>query len=253
MVGMAKTTFDTVLYEKQRPLAFVTLNRPQQLNAFNLRMRDDLFQVFEAVRDDPEVEAAILSGAGERAFCVGADLTEFGRAPSQAIARDVRWKRDLWGLMLDLDKLLVAAVHGYTLGSGAEMALCCDLRLAAEDAQFGFPEAGWGLIPAAGGTQTLPRLVGKGRALEMLLTGRLVGAQEALAMGLVNWVVPKVQLRERAREVCQQITSRGAEFVQAVKRAVREGVDLPLTQGRALEEALFQRFVRQGNDGAQTG
>jgi len=237
--------FDTVLYEKEGQVASITLNRPQQLNAFNLQMRDDLFYVFESVRDDPDVVAVILRGAGERAFCAGADLTEFGRAPSQAIAREVRWKRDLWGLMLGLDQLLVVAVHGYTLGSGAEMALCCDLRLAAKDVQFGFPEAGWGLIPAAGGTQTLPRLVGKGRALEMLLTDRFVNAEEALSTGLVNWVVPKDQLLEKAREVCHQAIGRGADLVRAVKRAVRDGADLPLSQARTLEEALFRDVARE--------
>ena len=131
------TAFETLIYEKQGPIAWVTLNRPAVLNAYNLAMRDELYEVLEAIRDDPEVHGVILCGAGDRAFCAGADLTEFGTAPSQAIARQVRWERDVWGLFLGLDRPMVAAVHGYVLGSGMEMALLCDIRIAAEDAVFG--------------------------------------------------------------------------------------------------------------------
>src|SRR4030067_2448380 len=124
-------------------------------------MRNDLYEVLGAIKDDSEVRVAILSGAGEKAFCAGADLSEFLTAPSPIVARQVRFERDVWGLFLSLPQPLIAALHGYVLGSGIEMALCCDLRIASEDARFRLPEASLGIIPAAGGTQKLPRTVGR--------------------------------------------------------------------------------------------
>ena len=138
-----------------------------------------------------------MKGAGDRAFCAGADLTEFLTAPSPVIARQVRFERDVWGVFLSIHKPLIAALHGYVLGSGIEMALCCDIRIASDDTQFGVPEMGLGIIPAAGGSQTLPRIIGRGRALEMLLSGRRVSAAEALRMKLVNRVVPRADLLPR--------------------------------------------------------
>ena len=132
-------------------MARLTLNRPRRLNAYNVAMRDELYALLEAVRDDPEVRAVVLSGAGERAFCAGADLSEFGTAPSQVVARAVRWERDVWGLFLAIDKPIVAALHGYVIGSGVEMACLCDLRVASEDATFAMPETALGMAPAAGG------------------------------------------------------------------------------------------------------
>ena len=132
-------------------------------------MRDDLVQALEAVRDDPDTRAVVLSGAGDRGFCAGADLTEFGSAPSPIVARQVRWERDIWGLFLSLRKPTVAALHGHVIGSGVEMALLCDIRIASEDAVFRMPETGLSLVPAAGGTQTLARHAGVGPALAMLL------------------------------------------------------------------------------------
>ena len=134
------TEAETVLYEKAGAVARLTLNRPRRLNAYNVAMRDELFTLLEAVRDDAEVRAVVLSGAGERAFCAGADLSEFGTAPSQAVARAVRWERDVWGLFLAIEKPIVAALHGYVIGSGVEMACLCDMRIASEDATFAMPE-----------------------------------------------------------------------------------------------------------------
>src|SRR3972149_3658101 len=171
--------FEVIIYQKQNEIGYVTLNRPQALNAYNLQMRDELYQVLAAIKDDPEVKVAILKGAGERAFCAGADLTEFLPAPSPVGARQVRWERDVWGLFLGITKPLIAALHGYVLGSGLEIALCCDIRVASEDARFAVPETGLGIIPAAGGSQTLPRVMGKAQALEVLLSGRWVKAEEA--------------------------------------------------------------------------
>ncbi|MCI0817880.1 MAG: enoyl-CoA hydratase/isomerase family protein, partial [Chloroflexi bacterium] len=149
-----------VLYEKRDGgVAWVTLNRPDVLNAINLRMRDELWELMHAVRDDPDVRVVVFKGAGERAFSAGADISEFGTAPSIAEARRARRERDLWGLILSLDEVLIAAIHGYALGAGIELSMCCDIRIASDDAKFGLPEVSLGYIPSAGGTQTLPRHV----------------------------------------------------------------------------------------------
>lgn len=230
--------FETILYDKKGGIGYITLNRPQVLNVYNLQMRDDLYQVFEALRDDPEVEVAILQGAGERAFCAGADLSEFLTAPTPVIARQARWERDVWGLFLSLPQPIIAALHGYVLGSGIEIALCCDLRIASEDAVFGLPEVGLGILPAAGGTQTLPRTVGRAKALEMLLTGDFIDATEALRVGLVNRMVPRSQLLSAAEELARKISSHPAPVVRAAKEAVNRGLDLPLPQALELERDL---------------
>lgn len=238
------TAFDTLLYEKHGPIARVTLNRPQVLNVYNLAMRDELCQALEAIRDDTEVQGAILCGAGDHAFCAGADLTEFGTAPSQAVARQVRWERDVWGLFRSLDKPLVAAVHGYVLGSGVEMALLCDMRIAAEDAIFGLPEVALGMIPAAGGTQTLPRTVGPGPALHLMLTGRRLSAAEAFDIGLITRVVPRHRLLEEAHAVLEGILAGDSAAVRSAKVAVLQGMDLPLAEGLDLEARLAVAILR---------
>ncbi|MCI0815863.1 MAG: enoyl-CoA hydratase/isomerase family protein [Chloroflexi bacterium] len=228
----------TVLLEKRDDIAVVTLNRPDVVNAFSVRMRDELWEVLAAVRDDPDVRGMLLVGAGERGFCAGADLTEFGTAPSQTIARQVRWERDLWGLLLGIPKPTVAAIHGYCLGSGLEMAALCDVRVAADDAVFGMPEAGLGLVPAAGGTQLLPRLLGPGRAIELLLSGRRFGAEDALAYGLVSEVVPRSELVAAATALLRRVLRAPAPALAAAKRAIADGADMPLAAALDLERRL---------------
>ena len=230
--------FETLIYEKENGIAHVTLNRPEALNAYNIRMRDDLYEVLGAIRDDDEVRAVIFKGAGEKAFCAGADLSEFLTAPSPVEARKVRFDRDVWSLFLSIPQPLIAALHGYVLGSGIEMALCCDIRLAAEDARFGLPEVGLGIIPAAGGTQTLPRTVGRGKALEMLLTGRWIDAKEAYQIQLVNRVVPRDKLLEIAGKMAQKIAPHDPDAVRFAKQAVTSGINLPFAEGLHLERIL---------------
>ena len=230
--------FQTVIYEKSENIARVTLNRPDALNSYNIQMRDELFEILSSIKDDDEVAVVILKGAGDKAFCAGADLTEFLTAPSPVIARQVRRERDVWGLFLSLPQPIIAALHGYVLGSGLEMALCCDLRIAADDAQFGFPEVELGIIPAAGGTQTLPRLVGRGKALEMLLTARRIDAREAGDIGLVNQVVPRRKLLPAAEEIARKISCHSQNAVRYAKQAVVRGLDLPLAEGLELERRL---------------
>jgi len=236
--------FETIIYEKRDEIGYVTLNRPQSLNVYNLKMRDDLYQVLGAIKDDPELKVALFKGAGDRAFCAGADLTEFLTAPSPIIARQVRWERDVWGLSLSINKPLIAALHGYVLGSGIEIALCCDIRIASEDTQFGVPEMGLGIIPAAGGSQTLPRLMGKAHALEMLLTGRRVKAEEAYRLRLVNQVVPRVDLIPAAEKMANKIKSYDPVAVSYAKQAINRGLDLRLEQGLAYEASLGIRLLK---------
>jgi len=238
-------SFEVIIYDKHDGIGYVTLNRPQVLNAYNIRMRDELYQVLSAIKDDAEVKVAIFQGAEERAFCAGADLSEFLTAPSPIIARQVRWERDIWGLFLSITKPLIAALHGYVLGSGIEIALCCDIRLASEDTMFGLPEVGLGVLPAAGGSQTLPRTIGRAKALEILLTGRWVKAGEAHRLKLVNRVVPRANLLPEARRLADKIKSFSPLAVSYAKQAISRGLDLSLEQGLELETRLGNHLLAQ--------
>lgn len=232
-------SFETIIYEKTDGMAYVTLNRPGALNAVNIKMRDELYEVLPAIDDDPDVMLAIITGAGDRGFSAGADITEFGTTPSQAIARQVRWERDLWGQFLNVSKPLIAAIHGFALGAGVEMAMCCDIRIAAEDARFGLPEVGIGMVPTAGGSQTMPRLVPPGIAMAPILTGQIISAAEAFRIGLVNHVVPRAELIPAAETVAHKIMSRGRIAVRCAKEAIKRGLDLPVERGLDMESNLF--------------
>jgi enoyl-CoA hydratase len=234
--------FEVIIYEKQDGIAYITLNRPRALNAYSIRMRDELYEVLGAIKDDPEVRVIILKGAGEKAFCAGADLTEFLTAPSPVIARQARFERDIWGLFLSIDKPFIAAMHGYVLGSGLEMALCCDIRLASGDAQFGLPEPGLGIIPAAGGSQTLPRVIGRAAALDILLSGRWLTAEEARRLKLVNRIFPRADLLPEAVKMAEKIKSHPPLAVSYIKQAVTRGLDISLREGLELERRLGRRL-----------
>jgi len=151
--------FETIIFEKNGHIACITLNRPHVLNIYNVRMRDELYEVLSAIKTDGDVHVVIISGAGEKAFCAGADLSEFLSAPAPTAARHVRWQRDVWGLFLSLPQPVLAALHGYVFGSGIEMAMCCDIRIAAGDAVFGLPEVALGIIPAAAQPRPCPALL----------------------------------------------------------------------------------------------
>jgi enoyl-CoA hydratase/carnithine racemase len=238
--------FEVIIYEKQDGLAYITLNRPRALNAYNIKMRDELYEVMGAIKDDPDVEVVILKAAGDKAFCAGADLTEFLTAPAPVFARKARFERDIWGRFLSLEQPIIAAVHGYVLGSGIEMSLYCDIRLASEDARFGLPEPGLGIIPAAGGSQTLPRTIGQAAALEILLSGRWIDAKEALRLNLVNRVLPRSDLLPEAEKLARKIQAYNRQAVRFIKQAVWRGLDLPLAEGLALESALGKRLTATG-------
>jgi enoyl-CoA hydratase/carnithine racemase len=230
--------FEVILYEKKDEKGYITLNRPKFLNAYNIKMRDELFEALSAAKDDPEIAVIILKAAGEKAFCAGADLSEFLTAPPPVAARQVRFERDVWGLFLSIKKPIIAALHGYVLGSGIEMAMCCDIRVASEDAKFGVPEMGLGIIPAAGGSQTIPRIVGRGYAMEMLLSGRWISAAEAKKIKMINRVVPRTELLPVVEKLADMICGYDRMALEFAKQAVVDGLDLPLAQGLELEARL---------------
>ena len=234
--------FATLRFEKRGAVAHLSLNRPEVLNAYNLQMRDDFSEALAAVAADDEIRALLISGEG-RAFCAGADLTKFGTAPSQVIARQVRWQRDVWGQLAGLKQPVVTAVHGYCIGSGLEIALLSDLRIAAVGTVFAMPEVQLGMIPAAGGSQTLPRNGGMAAALDLLLTGRRIDAAEALAMRLITRVVAEAELRAAAWELAAGLARVEGDTLARIKAAVRGGMDLTLAAGLGLEERLARRGV----------
>lgn len=233
-------SFSTIIYEKEDSIAAVRLNRPDAMNAYNVRMRDELFEVLEAVRDDREVRVLVFSGEG-RAFCVGGDVTEFGTMPPPVFAREVRWQRDLWGALRGLPCATIAAMHGYAVGSGLELALFCDLRIAADDLVVAVPEILLGMIPPAGGTQTVARVAGRGVAQDMLLTARRLNAAEALRRRLVQRVVPRAALPASARALAGKLAQLDPLLLQLAKEALWASLDLPLAEGLALEWRCARR------------
>jgi enoyl-CoA hydratase len=239
MASTDEPTRPPVLYDLMEAgrVAVITLNRPERLNAYDTGMRDAMFEALCAVRDDPQVRAVVMCGAG-RAFSTGGDLREFGSAPSPVRAREVRWLRDVWGTLWHLPAITIAAVHGFTVGGGFEMAMLCDRCIAAADARFSLPETGLGMIPGVGGTQTLPRLVGIGRAQSLVLAGQWIDARTAERLGLAARVVPPARLLASALGEARRIARLEPEMVRAVKRAVCDGLDRPLDAGLALERRL---------------
>jgi enoyl-CoA hydratase len=229
--------FATLRYEKRGAVALVTLDRPEVLNAYDVAMRDDLDAVLGAADEDPDVRVLLLRGRG-RAFSSGGDLREFGSAPSPLAARAVRWRRDVWGRLLDLRAITVAAVHGWAAGGGMEMALLCDLCVAADDARFALPETGLGMIPGVGGTQTVARRAGLARALDVVLAGRELDARAALAAGLIASVVPRARLEAAALGLARRLARVDPALAHAVRRCARGGRDLGLDAARALERRL---------------
>lgn len=228
-----------VLYDKGEGgrVAVLTLNRPEVRNAYDTSMRDALFEALTAVRDDPEIRIMILRGAGP-AFSSGGDIQEFGSAPSPTAAREIRWRRDVWGTLRSLSKITIAAVHGMAVGGGFEMAMLCDRCLAARDARFSLPETGLGMIPGVAGTQTLPRLIGSGRATDLVLTGRWLTAAAAKRLGLVARVIAPERLFETARREARRFARLDQVVVASLKRAVHDGLDRTLAEGLAHERLL---------------
>src|ERR1043165_3010503 len=232
-------TLENVLYEKKGAVAYVTLNRPKVLNALNTKTWEDLQTAFEAARDDAAVRGVILTGAGEKAFIAGADISELAQVTAVEAATSSRYGQAVLDLIENLGKPVIAAVNGFALGGGCETAMACTIRVAAEHAKFGQPEVKLGLIPGGGGTQRLPRLVGKGRALQLILSGETISAQEAYRIGLVNEVVPAAELIPRAEAVLKQIAANAPIAVKYSLDAANKGLDTSQSEGFALEASYF--------------
>ena len=231
-------SYTTIAYELADSIATVTLNRPDVLNAMNDVMRGELLRVFTGIATDEAVQVVVIRGAGERAFSAGADIREFVPPAAPVAFREQRQRLDFRGAMDRCQQPILAVIRGFALGGGLELALACDIRIAADDAQLGLTEVNLAIIPGGGGTQRLPRLVGRGRALEMILTGRRVGAEEALRIGLVERVVPVAQLPSAAAELARTLAAKAPVALRYAKEAVVKGLGLPLADGIRLENDL---------------
>jgi enoyl-CoA hydratase/carnithine racemase len=235
----AAPALENVLSEKKDGIAYVTLNRPKVLNALNQRTWQDLRAAFEDARDDATVRGVILTGIGDKAFIAGADISEIAHITAVDAERSSRYGQDVLTLVENLGKPVIAAVNGFALGGGCETAMACTIRVASEHARFGQPEVTLGIIPGGGGTQRLPRLVGKGRALQLILSGAMITAQEAYRIGLVNEVVPATDLIPRAEAILKQIFANAPVAIRFSLEAVNRGLETSQAEGMALEASLF--------------
>jgi enoyl-CoA hydratase/carnithine racemase len=234
-----QAALENVSYEKKGPIAYVTVNRPKVLNALNQRTWEDLRAAFELARTDAEVRGVILTGAGDKAFIAGADIGELTRVTAIEAEKSSSYGQEVLNFVENLGKPVIAAVNGFALGGGCETAMACTIRIAAENAKFGQPEVKLGIIPGGGGTQRLPRLVGKGRALQLILSGEIISAQEAWRIGLVNEVVPAADLIKRGEAILKQILSNAPLAVKYSLEAVNRGLETSQAEGQSLEASLF--------------
>lgn len=228
-----------VAYEKKGGIAYVTINRPKVLNALNTPTWTDLRTAFEDARDDSTVRGVILTGAGDKAFIAGADISELAHVSAVQAEQSSRFGQKVLDLIENLGKPVVAAVNGFALGGGCETAMACTIRIAVETAKFGQPEVSLGLVPGGGGTQRLPRLVGKGRALQLILSGEMISAQEAHRIGLINEIVPAADLITRAEAILKRIASNAPIAVKYALDAVNKGLETSQSEGLALEASYF--------------
>jgi enoyl-CoA hydratase/carnithine racemase len=230
---------ENVIYDKKGPIAYVSLNRPKVMNALNKTTISELRVAFEDARDDSAILGVILTGAGEKAFAAGADIAEMANNTAVEAEQGTRRGQALTDIIENLGKPVIAAVNGFALGGGCELAMSCSIRIAAESAKFGQPEVKLGVMPGYGGTQRLPRLVGKGRALKLILSGDIIDAAEAYRIGLVDEVVPGTQLIERAETVLKKIIANAPLSVRYALEAVNKGLETSVSEGLIIEASLF--------------
>jgi enoyl-CoA hydratase len=235
----ASLTLANVLYGKTGSIAYITVNRPKVLNALNTPTWSDLRTAFEDARDDDAVRGVILTGAGDKAFIAGADISELSEVSAFEAERSSRFGQEVLDLIENLGKPVIAAVNGFALGGGCETAMACTIRVAVESAKFGQPEVSLGLVPGGGGTQRLPRLVGKGRALQLILSGEMITAQEAYRIGLVNEIVPAAELITRAEAILMKIASNAPIAVKFALEAANKGMETSQSGGLLLEASYF--------------
>jgi enoyl-CoA hydratase/carnithine racemase len=232
-------TFSNILLEKKNAIAYVTVNRPKVLNALNMATMEELRAAFHDIKSDAGVRVVILTGSGEKAFIAGADIGELSQNDAVAAKEYTHRGQSVLNLIENVGKPVIACINGFALGGGCEIAMACTMRLASENAKLGQPEVKLGIIPGYGGTQRLPRLVGKGIAMQLLLTGEMINAQEAHRIGLVNEVVPAGELIARAEAIAHKIIANGPLAVQYTMEAVNKGMETPLAEGLYLEAVLF--------------
>jgi enoyl-CoA hydratase/carnithine racemase len=231
--------FENILLEKKNAIAYVTVNRPKVLNALNMATMEDLRTAFHEIKSDTAIRVVILTGAGEKAFVAGADIGELAKHDAVSGKEYTHRGQSVLNLIENLGKPVIACINGFALGGGCELAMACTMRLASENAKLGQPEVKLGIIPGYGGTQRLPRLVGKGLAMQQLLTGEMISAQEAYRIGLVNEVVASAELIPRAEAIAQKIIANAPLAVQYAMEAVNKGMEMTLAEGLYLEALLF--------------
>jgi enoyl-CoA hydratase/carnithine racemase len=232
-------TFSNILFEKKNAIAYLTVNRPKVLNALNMATMEELRAAFHDIKNDAGVRVVILTGAGEKAFIAGADIGELAQNDAVSGKEYTHRGQSVLNLIENLGKPVIACINGFALGGGCEIAMACTMRLASETAKVGQPEVKLGIIPGYGGTQRLPRLVGKGMAMQLLLTGEMISAQEAHRVGLVNEVVAATELIPRAQAIAQKIIANAPLAVQYAMEAVNKGMESTLAEGLYLEATLF--------------
>ncbi len=231
--------FQNIKFETKNQIAYVTIDRPKVLNALNMATMQELKEAFAAIKEDPEVRVVILTGAGEKSFVAGADISELGQQTPVSAKEYTHRGQAVVDAIENLGKPVIACVNGFALGGGCELAMACTMRIASDNAKLGQPEVKLGLIPGYGGTQRLPRLVGKGLAMQQILTGEMISAQEAHRIGLVNEVVPQAELIARAEAIAAKIIANSPLAIQYAMEAVNRGSDMTLADGLFLEATLF--------------
>src|SRR2546430_4931306 len=231
--------FENILLEKKNAIAYVTVNRPKVLNALNMATMEELRTAFTDIKIDPTIRVAILTGSGEKAFIAGADISELARHDAVSGKEYTHRGQNVLSLIENLGKPVIACIHGFALGGGCEIAMACTMRLASENAKLGQPEVKLGIIPGYGGTQRLPRLVGKGIAMQLVLTGETISAQQAHRIGLVNAAAAAAELIPRAEAIAHKIIANAPLAVQYAMEAVNKGMEMTLVEGLYLEAILF--------------
>ena len=231
--------FQTIRFESKNQIAYVTINRPEKLNALNMAVMEELRTCFTSIKDDKEIRVVILTGAGEKSFVAGADIGELAKHDTVSAKEYTHKGQSVLNLIENLGKPVIACINGFAFGGGCELAMACTMRLASDNAKLGQPEVKLGIIPGYGGTQRLPRLVGKGIAMQMNLTGEAITAAEAYRIGLVNEVVPQAELIARAEAIAAKIIAMAPLAIQYTMEAVNHGLNMTLEEGLYLEATLF--------------
>jgi enoyl-CoA hydratase len=231
--------YETLLCESSNAISYIKINRPEKLNALNRQVIEELLACFQALQKDSEVRVVILTGSGDKAFAAGADIGELAQQSAVEGKETSKFGQQVFNLIENLGKPVIAAINGFALGGGCELAMACTLRVAAETARLGQPEVKLGLIPGYGGSQRLPRLVGKCRALELILAGEIITAAEAHRLGLVNQVVPAAELLAASEKLAQKIIANAPLAIKFALEAVNHGMEMSSAEGQVLEAALF--------------